>query len=380
MGTAAGDHLAAIAEAPRPAGGGAERAAREHCARALRAIGFVVETQDFVYSTFPGRWGTPIGGAFMIVMFLAAGHLGSQANPRAAVVLLIAGALALGVFARSMGGDAVLDFRHARARSTNLVATRGAPTLWLVAHLDSKSQPVPIAARALGVMVSIAMWIAAAALAFVQLYVPVALGLWIAVTLLGVLASIPVALSIVGARSPGALDDASGVVTVLRTAELLARDKPLGVLLTSAEELGLAGARAWARESASKARGLLGALDSATKSRVGATGSSTHLGVLNIDGVDDFGGLRLIYSGASPRALLGLLGVDWPAPTRFPPGVLMDGVALADVGWEVLNISKGSWRTVSRIHTRGDDLAQLTGCGAEEVATLLAGAITASRR
>ncbi len=380
MAFAAADHLAAIAGAPRPAGGDAERIARAHCASALRAIGFTVETQDFEYSTFPGRWGTPIGGAFTMIIFIVAGHLSAHAHPGAALVLLVAGAAALGIFARRMGGDAVLNLRRARARSTNLVATRGTPTLWLVAHLDSKSQPVPIGARAIGVMGSIAMWIAAAVLAFVQLYVPVALGLWIAITLLGVLASIPVALSIVGTRSRGALDDASGVVTVLRTAELLPRGIQIGVLLTSAEELGLAGARAWARESEAKARGLLGALDSVVKTRARETGSSTLLGALNIDGVDDIGGLRLIYSGRPPRALLGIFGADWPRPSRLLPGVLMDGVALADAGWEVLNISKGSWRTVSRIHTAGDDLASLTGGGAEEVATMLAGAITASRR
>jgi len=56
----------------------------------------------------------------------------------------------------------------------------------------------------------------------------------------------------------------------------------------------------------------------------------------------------------------------------------MDGVALSDAGWDVVNISKGSWRTVSRIHTPRDDLAHLEGSGAEEVATLLAGAIKAS--
>lgn len=380
MAFAAGDHLAAIAGAPRPAGGDAERVAREHCAGALRAIGFTVETQDFEYSTFPGRWGTPIGGVFTMLIFVVAGHLGAHAHPGAALMLLVAGAAALGIFARRMGGDAVLNLRRARARSTNLVATRGTPTLWLVAHLDSKSQPVPIGARAIGVMGSIAMWIAAAVLAFVQLYVPVTLGLWITITLLGVLASVPVALSIVGTRSPGALDDASGVVTVLRTAELLPRGIQIGVLLTSAEELGLAGARAWARETSATARGLLGALDSASKTRARETRASAFQGVLNVDGVDDIGGLRLIYSGRPPRALLGIFGADWPRPSRLLPGVLMDGVALADAGWEVLNISKGSWRTVSRIHTPGDDLVSLTGSGAEEVATMLAGAITASRR
>jgi hypothetical protein len=159
----------------------------------------------------------------------------------------------------------------------------------------------------------------------------------------------------VGARSPGALDDASGVATVLRVAELLGPETEIGVLLTSGEELGLAGARAWARKS--------------------APGMA-----INVDGVDDTGALRLIVSRSPQRALLAMLGAPaWPAPVRLLPGVLMDGVALSDAGWDVVNVSKGSWRTVSRIHTPRDDLARLEGSGVEEVATMLAGAIATGR-
>jgi hypothetical protein len=58
----------------------------------------------------------------------------------------------------------------------------------------------------------------------------------------------------------------------------------------------------------------------------------------------------------------------------------MDGVALSDAGWEVVNVSKGDWRTVSRIHTPRDDLAHLEGTGIPDVAAMLAGAIALSRR
>ena len=54
-------------------------------------------------------------------------------------------------------------------------------------------------------------------------------------------------LSVVGSRSAGALDNASGVATVLETAASLSGALPIGVLITDAEELSLGGARAWAR-------------------------------------------------------------------------------------------------------------------------------------
>jgi hypothetical protein len=101
---------------------------------------------------------------------------------------------------------------------------------------------------------------------------------------------------------------------------------------------------------------------------------------INVDGIDDSGELRLIFSGRMPRGVLERLGPGWPSPTRLVPGLLMDGVALSDAGWEVVNVSKGSWRTVSRIHTRRDDLAHLEGTGILQVAAMLADAIAPGRR
>ncbi|MBK5189521.1 MAG: M28 family peptidase [Gemmatimonadaceae bacterium] len=353
--SAARDHLRAIAHFSRPAGSAAEATVRSYCQAILIEAGFVVRHRWFEYSSFPGRWGTPIAGALTALTFLAAGHFGTHGQPRAALALLLAGALVLGVCGWWLGRRGVLDLPFARLGGNNLVAARGTPTVWLVAHLDSKSQPIPIGVRAVAIMASIALWIVAAALASAQLLDLARDWLWIPLTILGVLASLIVAASLVGDRSQGALDNASGVATVLRVAELCPRDLSLGLLLTTAEELGLACARAVARDApVSQA--------------------------INVDGIDDGGTLRLSYTGRFPRALVARLGGGWPAPKRLPPGLLMDGVAFADAGWEVINISRGDWRTVARIHTPRDDLAHLEGSGAEALAVMLADAIAAGRR
>jgi hypothetical protein len=348
--SAARAHLTAIASAPRPAGAEAERKAREYCATVLRAIGCEVTEHPFVYSTFPGKWGTPIAGVLTAILFLVSGYLGAHGNARDALVVLVASAAVLGIFAWWLGRWGVLDLPFARASGSNLVATRGVPGIWLVAHLDSKSQPIPIGVRATAITACVALWLAATVLAIAQLFAAAPEKLWYPLTGLGLLAAIPVIASVVGGRSAGALDDASGVVTVLRMAELLPMHAAIGVLLTSAEELGLAGARAWAREAVAAS-------------------------AINIDGIDDVGGIHFVYSGRRPQALLDHLGEGCPAASRLPPGLLMDGVALADAGWQVVNVSKGSWRTVSRIHMSSDDLAHLEGSGIEQVAMLLAKAI-----
>jgi hypothetical protein len=321
----------------------------------LSSAGFEVRHRPFEYSTFVGKWGTPLFGVATAALMLAAVNEGAWGNGRRALGVLVAGALILGVCGSLLSRRGVLDIPFARLRGMNLVATRGAPTLWLIAHLDSKSQPIPIVVRTLAIIASMIILGVAMGVAVAQVVVPMPIEVWFALAMASVLVTLPVMASVVGTRSPGALDNASGVATLLRVAELLPRELPIGVLLTSAEELGLAGARAWAREASP------------------AT-------AINIDGVDDIGPMRLVYTGRKPAALLALLGPAWPPPSRLPPGVLMDGVAFADAGWEVLNISKGGWRTVSRIHTRGDDLGHLNGSGAEEVAATLAGAIAASPR
>ena len=243
----------------------------------------------------------------------------------------------------------------ARAASVNLVATRGTPRLWLVAHLDSKSQPVPMLARVTGIVVSVAALVALAVVAGLTLAgFDVAPRVWSLVALAGVLASLPVIASVVGADSPGALDNGSGIVTVLLAAEALPREMPIGVLLTSAEELGMAGARAFA---------------------------ATHAAAMaiNVDGGDDDGSTICMRHGRAARVRVGLAraarGIGMTVTERATiPGLLTDGVALADAGWSAVTVSRGGLGTLWRIHRAADSAARIRGSGMHEVARLVASA------
>jgi acetylornithine deacetylase/succinyl-diaminopimelate desuccinylase-like protein len=149
-------HLAVIGRAPRASGGEGERAARDYAASELRLLGFHVREEPFAFSTFPGRYATPIAGALLGGTIVAACGMALRAAPATAVAAVFgAGVLATGLFARWMLADGVLTAPWLRAEGVNLVATRGgtAPRVWLVAHLDSKSQPFPSAARVAGIVV-----------------------------------------------------------------------------------------------------------------------------------------------------------------------------------------------------------------------------------
>lgn len=350
--------LAALAVQPRPAGSPAEARARELCARRLRALGFVVREEPFEYSALPGRWGTPLAGVVSALALAGAGALGATGRPGGALGLLAGTGLALGLVGVWVARRGILTLPLLRARALNLVAERGSPPaggerVWLVAHLDSKSQPVPIGLRAAGIVATALAWLAGAALAAAQLAGAPLAGWWTPLATAGVAAAVPVALTTVGARSDGAVDNASGVAAVLDAVERLPTDVAIGVLLPSAEELGLAGARAWA---------------AAAKPGV----------ALNCDGVDDDGALVAMYSRRAPAALLAALDEAARATgqritaRRLVPGILTDGVALADAGWAVVTVSRGTRGTLRRIHTPADDLAALDGRGIAPTGRLLA--------
>ena len=327
--------------------------ARSHCATELRSLGFIVSEEPFDFSRFPGEWATPAGGAAACLTIIVAGALGAGGHHVASLSVVVAATVMVGAMAIWLARRGVLGLPWMRAQATNLVATRGAPGVWLVAHLDSKSQPVPMLGRIAGIAASAIALVVLGSLGAMGMHdLRPNTGVWITISLVGVIASLPVIASTVGARSAGAVDDASGVVTVLRATALLPREVPIGIVLTSAEELGMAGACAFA---ARRERGV----------------------ALNIDGVDDRGTVLCMVHGHAPRAgkAVQRAARSVAMAVRISPtipGVLTDGVALANAGWDAVTLSRGTLATLSRIHRGADDLSALRGDGIEDMARLLA--------
>ena len=318
------------------------------------AAGFNVAEEDFEYSAFPGRRATPAGGVIACLTIAAATALGTHAHPARALVAIAAVAATLLVAGR-MVARRVTTLPWMRAASTNLVASRGTPRVWLVAHLDSKSQPVPMLVRVSAIVVAAAALAALAAFALLALAgITVPIHLWHLTGVIGVVASLPVIASVVDAKSAGALDNGSGIVTVMLAAEALPREMPVGVLLTSAEELGMAGARAF------------GAAHTAAMA-------------INVDGVDDHGTTICMYHGRAARVRVGVARAARAIGMRVRgqptiPGLLTDGVALGEAGWSAVTLSRGGLGTLWRIHRGADVAGPIRGIGMHEVARLVASA------
>jgi hypothetical protein len=273
-----------------------------------------------------------------------------------AVVVLAAAAIA----GRYLSRAGVLDFPLSRSESSNLIATRGTPALWIVAHLDSKSQTIPMLVRITAVAL-FALSLAAILIAGGVMAVPGTGGgehvlerIAHIASMLLMASSIPLILCFTGNRSNGALDNATGVAAVLLAARHSAREG-VGVIITSAEELGLAGANAFARTNPEK--GI----------------------AINCDTLDDAGRFLLMRSKA-PSVRLEQSVVRAASRTGLPagrfarmlPGVLADNVAFSAAGWDSFTISRGNLRTLFRVHTSGDRADSIAGTGIAQAALLIA--------
>jgi hypothetical protein len=251
-----------------------------------------------------------------------------------------------------------------RARSTNLEARRGEPRVWLVAHLDSKSQTVPILVRiASSVVLAIVMVLSLIVLLLSLVDVSFPVATWHALALVAVVGALPSMCCFVQNRSNGAVDNASGVVAALLASQSDAAPRDLGVVITSGEELGLAGARAWAL--------------SALPLSVGQPSAKPEISILNCDTVDEAGQWRCMYTGKRPDRIMaaaetiaGAMGVRVRAG-RLIPGILADSMVFADRGLKAVTVGRGTLKTLARIHTRRDNSNTLTGNGAAEASAIL---------
>ena len=348
--------LRTLAATPRATGSATLDSARRECAAQLAALGYVTREHAFDFSSFPGRFGTPLAGVAAVLLLATAAHVGARGDRYLPLALFVAGGVLLALVGSWMARHGVLSLPVGRDGGVNLEAALegDAPTVWLCAHLDSKSQPVPTLVRTAGVFLLVL-----GALTVLALALAAALGaqpsqtLWAGSALLTLVGGVPVVLSVVGSRSNGALDNASGVATVIAAAERVRDTRGIGVLITDAEELGLAGARAWAREK-------------------------RKMSVLNCDGVDDTGEINVLFTGRPPAGLLHAartVSQQLAIPCRvrrIPMGILMDSIAFADAGLDAVTFSRGTYRSLARVHSAADSLENLHGTGVEPTAVLMA--------
>jgi hypothetical protein len=244
--------------------------------------------------------------------------------------------------------------RGRRYRTANVVArvptqpgSPARPPILLVAHSDSKSQALPLVARmGLVGLASLAALIFAL-LSVGRVWLPGLTAPAAVAGLIALISGVPLLFLLMagsGNASPGAVDNASGAGLVLHLAESLCANppaRPVTVLITGAEELGLLGSLAYVQAAGIQA--LRGA------------------SVLNFDGIGTAG--RLAVVGGGGRALVQTVRAacrDLRIPFGRLPlvGAQFDHLSFAAAGLDALSlVSIG--RAALRVHTPNDDVSQL---------------------
>ena len=371
---ASGDERRSIQEAlralarPRMSGGAGLKEIETDLRARFERAGYRITEQPFSFSALPGRFGVPLIGLIHIVGLIAAAAFINAAEPAAALVALVIalGLLALGWY---LSPFLIAKLPFARIETSNWLVRRGdaSPRFLVVAHRDSKSQFVPIAARAGSAGASALAWVAMAIAALVQLTSDVDPGaLATTIAIVGSILALPLLLSPALDKSPGALDNASGLATLLGLAQRLRDDDEVAFLVTDGEELGLAGARAIAKTLAPVE------------------------GIINVDGIDDRGEFLIMERhgfprrGSAPHLATALFAagrvLDLDVKRRdLPVGIQVDHIPFQNAGFPALTVMRGDRRSLWRVHLPADNAGRTTGIGAADAAALIDGALAIRR-
>ncbi|HEU4800733.1 MAG TPA: M28 family peptidase [Gemmatimonadales bacterium] len=331
--------LEAVLALEREAGTAGAADARALLTRELEALGYEVVAQRFAFSTGTLNALPVLGGGLGWLTLLQIPLLLLPAVPGwAALAVLLAGLACLVLVARAIGTGAASSSGELR-EDANLVATRpGAPPArWLVAHLDTKAQGHSMAGRLVAVWLLLAAVVALGALAVWRLSAVPPMPVAAAAAAASVMAGFLAGRGRLKGRTVGARDNGSGLVALMEGAAHAAPST--GVIITSAEEFGLVGARILAQQRGELVRGR---------------------DVLNLDTIDDRGDLAIVLHDPPGDALAveleGLLAGVAPRVRRrrLPLGIFVDSYPLARAGARAVTIGRLNWATLRLIHTPRD--------------------------
>lgn len=365
---ALGEALRSLARPRLTGSAGAAEVAAE-LRRRFEALGYQVAELHFAFSTWPGRFGLPAVG----VVYLGGAGLSAWAlvrgRPGTALLALLAAAAAVALLGAWLPA-AIARLPWGRVETANwLVCRPGArPEYLVVAHRDSKSQPVSTFTRAGGILLAAFAWLALAVQAVLALIDPA----WrwapgpLAAAGLAAAAGLILGLCRAENGSPGALDNATGLAALLALARREADQDDVAFLVTDGEELGLAGARAACRQL------------------------PPARGVINLDGLDDEGafhvveGYRWAQRGPTSDLAASLLSaaeaLGFEARRRsLPPWLLVDHVPFARAGLPAVTLMRGTPGSLRRVHRPEDDAGALTGAGVAAAAAVVARALDGLR-
>jgi hypothetical protein len=334
---------------PRLVGSSDHARVREALKRELAARQYVVREHPFVVHRWAGPnllvpVGAALSAASIAIMLLP---ILTPAPVAPAWGLVVAGLL--------LAATLLIRARGAPITGVNLIGVRPRTrvTVWLAAHYDSKGQPLSMALRIVAVALAalgVAGLIGIAAARVVGVPASRTAELFAAAPAL--VGGLLLFANRVTNGSPGAVDNASALVTIFAILDRLPAGAPVGVLFPDAEEYGLLGARALVRERPNLLADCV---------------------VLNLDGIDDRGA-AICFTHRRGSAVTAVATALRARERRFLP-VVVDGLAFRQAARECVTIMRGDWRTACLVHTARDTAGRLSLTGSGAVAGVIATAL-----
>jgi hypothetical protein len=352
---------------PRLAGSPGVREVRAGVRRRLEKLGYETRELPFDFSAFPGRFALPVAAGTLAVASVFGAIVLGVGFPVVALILLVVGAVLAGAVA-ALAIPMIDRLPWGRVEGRNVLAQMpgSRPRYIVMAHMDSKAQLVPLSLRAPAIGLLVIGWAVLLVLSILALAEPFATPLVVVAAIVALACGILLALSLADDRSPGALDNASGLAALVAIAAREREHGDIGFLATDAEELGLAGARAVARTL------------------------PPVFGVLNLDGIDDDGLFYVMERfgfrrrGLAPNLAAALLGagVDQNVPIErrdLPYGLMVDHIPIVEAGQPAVTVMRGTLKSLHRVHRPGDTLEHLRGTGVAQAVDLVCGALARLR-
>jgi len=246
-------HIAELSDMRRLAGTQGEAGAQDYIRGIGRDIGLEIESEEFAYNELPLKLALPA----MCLIIGAISVMGSLAYFWGTSLVIIPGVALLAVVYLGFKWSSTFEKFASKGskHSCNLIGripgaeARG--EVLLSAHYDSKSQLMPVILRAsffiLGFAVAIMFGITLVVVGILAAaghdYLGSHAGFY--VSLVPPALMLGLVLNVTGNRSPGALDDASGVAVILEVARVLAdmppRNYDVVIAAFGCEEVGLCG-------------------------------------------------------------------------------------------------------------------------------------------
>jgi hypothetical protein len=246
-------HIEALSAMRRLAGTPGEKEAQEYIRQTAGETGVEMRDEEFAYSELPLKFAIP-ATCFVIGALSVAGSLAYLWGT--SLVIIPGVALLVAVYLGFKWSSTFEKFATRGKRSSvNLVGeVRGADpkgTVLLSAHYDSKSQLMPVVVRAglfmLGFLGEILLGLTLIAVGILAAagrdYLGSHAGFY--VSLIPVAMMLALFFNVTGNKSPGALDDASGIAVILEVGRVVALNPPsnfnVRIAAFGCEEIGLCG-------------------------------------------------------------------------------------------------------------------------------------------